>query len=154
MKSLDSLLEDERSAAARLLEILREEHQALARRDMAALEHTVRIKLQQIAELEALGRDRDDTLKADGLVAGREGIESWLRQQPSSRAENKLWEELQNLLIYCQRQNHINGGMVEISRRYAQRALSLLQGQPLEQETYGPTGASGHAIRSSLCTTI
>jgi len=154
MESLEALLERERNATARLLEILREEHQALARRDMAELDHTVRKKLQQIAELEALGRNRDAALKAGGLVAGREGIESRLRRQPNSRAENRLWEELQNLLTDCQRQNHINGGMVEISRRYVQRALSLLQGRPLEQETYGPTGASGYAIRSSLRTSI
>lgn len=153
MISLEALLERERGATAHLLELLRQEHRALASRDMAELDRIVCKKSQQVAELEALGRDRDTILKTRGLDAGREGIESWLRQRSNSAAI-RLWEELQNLLICSRQQNQINGGMVEISRRYTQRALSLLQGQPLEQETYGPTGVSGPAIRSSLYTAI
>lgn len=153
MKSLEALLECERGATAHLLELLREEHRALASRDMTALDRIVRKKSQQVAELETLGHDRDTLLKTCGLVAGREGIESWLRQRSNSTAI-RLWEELQHLLIRSRQQNQINGGMVEINRRYTQRALSLLQGQPLDQETYGPTGVSGPAIRPSLYTTI
>jgi len=153
MKSLEALLEDERGATARLLDALREEHQALVRRDMTALDHAVNKKSQQVAELEILGRDRDAALKAAGHAAGREGIESWLSRQPSGAAR-KLWQELQNLLLRCQRQNLINGGIVETSRRFTQRALSLLQGQSAEPALYGPSGASGPATHPSLYTRI
>jgi len=153
MKSLDTLLEGEHNATVRLLDALREEHQALMRRDMTALDNAVNKKSQQVAELEVLGRDRDAALKAAGHAAGREGIESWLSRQPNG-AVKKLWQELQNLLLRCQRQNQINGGIVETSRRYIQRALSLLQGQSAEPALYGPSGASGPATRSSLYTRI
>lgn len=153
MKSLEAQLERERSAAACLLENLREEYQALARRDIAALDLAVSKKQQQFTELEALGNDRDAGFRACGLAAGREGIETCLHRQPHGAA-HRLWEELQSLLIRCQYQNQINGGMVEISRRHVQRTLSLLQGQSPEQQTYGPSGATGVAIRSSLYTAI
>jgi flagellar biosynthesis/type III secretory pathway chaperone len=153
MKSLNALLEGERSATVRLLDALREEHQALMRRDMTALDHAVNKKSQQVAELEILGRERDAALNATGHTAGREGIESWLSHQPNGAAK-KLWQELQNLLLRCQRQNLINGGIVETSRRYTQRALSLLQGQSAEPALYGPSGTSGPATRSSLYTSI
>jgi flagellar biosynthesis/type III secretory pathway chaperone len=154
MKSLETLLEGEHSTTARLLEALREEHQALVRRDMTALDHAVNKKSQQVAELEMLGRERDAALNAAGHAAGREGIESWLSRQPHGAAK-KLWQELQNLLLRCQRQNLSNGAIVETSRRYTQRALSLLQGQSAEPALYyGPSGASGSATRSSLYTRI
>jgi flagella synthesis protein FlgN len=153
MKSLDALLEGERNATVRLLDALREEHQALTHRDMTALDHAVSKKSQQVAELEILGRDRDAALKTAGHAFGREGIESWLSHQPNGAAK-KLWQELQNLLLRCQRQNQINGGIVETSRRFTQRALSLLQGQSAEPALYGPSGASGPATHSSLYTRI
>ena len=153
MNSPETMLVRECDAGARLLDILCEEHRALTNRDIETLGRIVHEKKQQVIELESLARERDAILRELGFTVGREGIESWLHQR-SNGAALGLWKELQDLLLRGRQQNRINGGLVEINRRCTQRALGLLQGQPPEQEIYGPTGVSSAAVRSSIHTSI
>jgi flagella synthesis protein FlgN len=149
MDSLEILLKQECRALAQLLGTLNEEHQALLRHDMTALDRASNKKQQQVIHLENLARDRDFALRQHGLAAGHEGIEHSLRQQPRSIAQAS-WKELQTLLTRCRQQNLVNGGMVEISQRHVKRTLSLLHGQSPEPQTYGPSGATGAAACSQL----
>jgi flagella synthesis protein FlgN len=147
------LFDQEIEAAARLAQILDQEHAALAGNDPALLEQSVAEKHQMVARLDALGQQRMAALQTAGFSPDRDGVESCIHQSDpdSRRGLANSWERLHNLLEQCRRRNEANGRMLENSRRHIQAALATLQCQPLPTELYGRNGsASTDANSNSL----
>jgi flagellar biosynthesis/type III secretory pathway chaperone len=142
-KGLAELLEAERARAARMLEVLGLEREALARRDFPAIEQAAAEKERLIAALESLAERQNAVLRSAGVVvtAGRLGEALERAGMPDLVP---LWDDLQDLLRRCRQQNLVNGGVIEMSRRFAREVLATLRGTAPGSDLYGRCGERRH----------
>jgi flagellar biosynthesis/type III secretory pathway chaperone len=138
------LLQQEQAYASRLLDVLKAEHEALARRDTDALQQSVADKQELLAQLEASHGRRLQLMHDTGLDAGRDGFDALLSLCAEHGHDlHSSWNALKEVLASCQRQNQVNGAILESSRRTTHRALSvLLGGQADSPELYNQSGKS------------
>ncbi|GAB4290714.1 MAG: hypothetical protein Kow0096_04400 [Thiohalomonadaceae bacterium] len=141
---LGGLLQAEQECAARLLIVLEMEHEAIARRDTDTLQQAVADKQKLLAQLEASHGRRLQLLQTAGLQAGPEGFDTLLAECSGGQGHAELaslWTRTKAALESCQRQNQINGAVLESSRRITLSALSILLGGQAEgSELYNQSG--------------
>lgn len=140
---LEACLEREIQAGVQLLEALQREHRALAARDLAGLDAAVAQKAELVAVMEDCGRERAELLRAAGFTADRAAIDALLdRHDPQRRSPvQRDWNRLLEIGAECQRQNLINGIIIQAGEQQTRQALAILRGQsPLEGGEYGPEG--------------
>ena len=142
--SLDVHFERVIADAMRLLAVLQHEHTLLSGRDPTAIEQATQEKQHFLAQLDASGQAHNAALRAAGYTEHTQSLQDWLEQLDKCTGSQltPLWQRLESLLTACHRQNQLNGGVIEISRRHTQRALSILHGKPEETELYSPGGAT------------
>lgn len=140
--ALGDLLRQELEAAVRLRVVLGTEHEAIARRDTDTLQQAVAEKQELLAHLERSHKQRLALLSASGMDADPDGFVTLLaRCADSGHDWSSRWDELKETLIACQRQNQVNGAVLENSRRATHQALSiLLGGQADSPELYNQAG--------------
>ncbi len=146
---LFQLLDQQLECATLLLETLGHEATALARNNLAALEIAVAEKHRHLERLDVLSRRCDTLLNPDKTPAGRQDMELFLQRRPDSRLED-VWRNLRGIIVQCQLQNQINGGLIEQNRQRVRRALNLLTGQDAEDATYRQNGAVEAAQLANL----
>lgn len=151
---INELLQQEIRLSQQLLEILQSENQALQSNDHDAIQQLIPNKQQAIDSLESLVQQRQSLLKDAGFSADKKGMDSFIRQ--CGGISRGLLEQYRHQLITvassCQRQNEINGIIINASSRYTKNALSILKGQrPGNEVHYGP---NGEKINSSYSTTF
>lgn len=146
--SLEQLLQQEQEAATRLFAVLKAEHEAIARRDTDTLQQVVADKQALLTQLEDSHSQRLQLMQAAGLNSDRDGFDTLLgRCTASGHDLHSSWSELKGSLTSCQRQNQLNGAVLESSRRSTHRALSiLLGGQADSPELYNQTGKSTPSV--------
>lgn len=144
--ALKELLGAQILAGQQLQTTLQQEFTALQSRDPAAIEQAVAAKqncLKQFAELEqqrsrilplAPGQSLDDFLAHHGL---NQDVDL-----------TNLLTELRQIAANCQQQNLVNGGIVDLGKRHAERSLEIICGKPADQ-TYGPAGNTSRKSKSS-----
>jgi len=132
-ETLLQLLHDEQSALQALQATLFQEQEALASNDIDALNQVTETKAQQVEALNGLVVTRGEHLSTLGLGNDLNGIESALRQAPSSKMGQEargLWQENVALLEACHQQNQVNGIIIEAGTRSTRLVLDLLQQPP------------------------
>lgn len=127
-QQLHSLLEAESTLGEQLLSLLQRETTVLEQRDTEALVALTEEKQQLLQVLEEKAAQRSRFLQADGLSQDKAGFEQLLERLGNPPTSLHLWEKLHGLLEQCQRQNQLNGRLLEAGRRHSQQALSLLLG--------------------------
>lgn len=140
---LAGVLREEQECASRLLAVLETEHAAIARRDTDTLQQAVAEKQTLLAQLEASHGRRLQLLQQEGIAAAPQGFDALLAQCSVGHTElTDLWGRTKAVLESCQRQNQINGAVLESSRRITHRALSILLGggQAEGSELYNQAG--------------
>lgn len=149
--SLGHLMQQEQEAAARLFAVLQTEHEAIARRDTDALQQAVADKQALLNQLENSHNRRLQLMQAAGLNSGPDGFDIMLERCAASGHDLFLrWNDLKESLVSCQRQNQLNGAVLESSRRSTHRALSiLLGGQGDSSELYNQAGKSTPSMPGS-----
>jgi flagella synthesis protein FlgN len=143
LHQLDTSLQREIQAGEQLLESLRREHQALVANDPNRLNEAVAHKDGLVAAMEACGRERTTLLREAGYDADRAAMGKLLdRHDPQRRSGvQRAWTRLLELGAECQRQNLINGIIIQAGQLHTQQALAILRGQPAEiGGEYGPEG--------------
>ncbi|MCU0936332.1 MAG: flagellar protein FlgN [Gammaproteobacteria bacterium] len=142
-KGLADLIEAERARAERMLEVLGLEREALARRDFPAIEQAAAEKERLIAALESLAERQTAALRSAGVTVtgGRLGEALERAGLPDLVP---LWDDLQDLLGQCRQQNLVNGGVIEMSRRFAREVLATLRGTAPGSDLYGRCGERRH----------
>lgn len=134
------ILQQETEAIKVLLDVLQREHQALGRRDVALIHDILAEKEQQLAQLDQLAQQRNQLLQQLGLSTDKSGFDSFIASD-SSGLLAKHWAGLEGLLRECQRQNQVNGTLLEAGKQVAQQTLSILTGQDMSQnELYNQSG--------------
>lgn len=146
---LDDCVARELDASNRLLEALREENAALMTRNAAHIEQSVDTKSRALAEFDAIDRERENLVRESGQAENRQDFLSNQITDCAPQRRNRLldnWMRLLELTGECQRQNSINGALIQSGLRHTRQALSLLKGQTqAESLQYGPGGHTPHS---------
>lgn len=123
------IMQREMEHCTQLLQVLHREHTAVTNNTPDLLEQAAQEKLHWLQQVEALAGRRAEALR----------VASDLSTHPDVVAR---WQQVQRIMLECQRQNQINGSVIELSSRHTLRALSLLRGQSTDQTVYSATGAT------------
>jgi flagella synthesis protein FlgN len=134
-----------------LLKILRQEYAAMANNDLPAIETQVNIKQELVKNIQENEQNFAAQMENTGIRLDQQGIDAAL-EGVDPREKQKVisfWDELRDLAEQCQRQNEINGRVLEINKINTQRLLNILRGQmPETQTTYGPSGKTNSKSES------
>jgi len=135
----------------RMVELLRQSHAIFSGRDAALIERTAAIIYTEVEKLQALERRREALVTGCGFSADKQGIEACLSACLPDERPRELWHRLLGLATQARSLNQINAGIVETSRRHAQKALNLIRGQVPGGELYSRGGLTrGYAGSRSL----
>ncbi len=126
-------LNGERDALRTFVVLLEQEQESLLSTDTDALLALAEQKTKQSDKIQALARERRESLP-DSL-----STEKWL--QANSPEGLALWHAIRQLAEQAQRQNHLNGELIQLKMRYNQQALVALVGAT--QHAAGIYGADG-----------
>ena len=138
-EDLGKVLRQETETANQLLNALRKERTALGRRDLEATEAVAREKDKLVTRLESLANRQNELLSSTGIDFSRKKVDEALKGLGLGSLA-KQWLRLLDILADCRQQNLINGGIIEMSRRFSQQVLDTLRGASLDDELYGPGG--------------
>ncbi len=108
-----------------MLSQLEQEHLALQDLHSKDLEQIVREKQQTTEALEQQVRLHGALLSQMGLAQEKDATSRLIATEPSP-ALSKLWQDIRETAERCQKQNEINGQIIEASRQQTQRAIEVL----------------------------
>ncbi|VAW97415.1 hypothetical protein MNBD_GAMMA23-920 [hydrothermal vent metagenome] len=143
-RNITPLLEDIANYLEQLFHALENEYTALSNNDLQAIESIAQEKTILMEQLEDLNKERHTLLEAAGLNLSENGIDDFLNS--STLADNPvlktLWGNISSLSKQCEKQNNINGIIIENNKRHTENALSILQGKQQTTELYSSKGQS------------
>lgn len=113
--------------AGELLAVLETEYAVVMERDTAELERVIDRKRGLIEALEELQQQNVAILGVAGIGGDRRGMEEAIGRCGTTAAET-AWQAMRDKILACERQNTINGKLLESSKRVTQQALSILLG--------------------------
>lgn len=143
---LEAVLDATGQQLTRLYRVLENEHLALRDNDLSVLEAASNEKHQLSAHIDTLEKHRSQLIVQAGFTADATGMAALvgtLEQQygPVPQLVQR-WQALQRLIRKCDRQNRINGLLLERSRHRVAAIVALLQGGGQDNEIYDPHGAT------------
>lgn len=151
LHGLSTCLQREIQMSVQLLETLRREHKALTTNNLVLLNETVAQKGEQIAAMDDCSRERNALLHEAGFGTDRTALEKLLDlYDPQRRTPvQREWTRLLEIGAECQRQNLVNGIIIQAGQQHTRQALAILRGQPaVTTGEYGPEGGR-HSTASS-----
>jgi len=136
LAALSSYLEE-------LSKLLLKEETALAEQELPEIELIADKKNQLTSQVEQAEQIRQSHCKQLSISPDKRGIQSWLRDKPSSiqLQISELWKRITYLGQKCTNQNQVNGILVAHLQRHTQDALSILRGAVAGQDSYSKKGA-------------
>lgn len=141
-----ALLGQEQLAVEELITVLQQEHDALGRRVAEDVTQAVAAKEKALFALHQLAQQRAQLMQQAGLNTDKEGFNSFITSDTSGQLEQR-WAELEERLRECQRQNQINGSLLESGRQATQEVLSILTGRDFSQnELYNQKGRTSSSL--------
>jgi flagella synthesis protein FlgN len=125
-----------------LLDTLVKERESIHKssRDTAAIEKYAGDKQQLIDKLALLDKDKNRLLAQCNFENSRAGIEGCIQWCDSGTRLMQQWQQLLQLLTECRNANTTNGIIIESTQRSVRHALSILYGQPQQNNAYTATG--------------
>lgn len=139
LEPLGPILAQETEVAQELLSVLLREREALGQRALEAMQEMAERKDRLVQSLEGLSSRQDALLRQAGIDPQGAKLEVELREMGMGPLAEQ-WSALRNVLKDCQQENQINGGIIEISRRFAEQVLDTLRGAAPDGRLYGPSG--------------
>ena len=139
------MLQRELGQLTQLEVVLGQEHEALKLRDAAEITKNTEAKQQLILAIETLGRERMTLLQGAGQGTDKESLLAFVDAEPQLRSR---WDELEALLLRCQKQNQINGMLLEKGKQQTQQMLGILLGEGTRKETelYNANGSTSSSF--------
>lgn len=123
-----------------LLKVLEAEADALRRADAEALSILCNAKLERVASLQALARERAQAMKSAGMTDDLAGVKGWLAQAGDATAVREDWDQLTQLALEAKRQNDVNGRLAARQRWHFDAALGALLQAAGVSSIYGADG--------------
>ena len=144
LKHVSELIQQELKLCQSLHDILLAEFAALKQRDDAAsLDKVIQEKLECTLALEKNENDLFRIITAEGFTQSKQGLQDFLDSIESDSDTFNIkpaWLELRAMVVNCQRQNQVNGRILNISMINTQQALNLLSGREHNPPTYDNQG--------------
>jgi flagella synthesis protein FlgN len=153
MQQLSSILQSELHLSTQLSQLLQQEREALRNADLNLIQQLIQQKQPHVVQLEQLGRQREQLVKAAGFPGGKAGLEAFIANHSEAEAQHlsSLLAKLRKVAQSCREFNQINGGIVNVNRQYLGRAISILRGRDPETSSYGPGGEyTSQVVRQPL----
>ena len=128
--------------AQRLMSLLQDERNVLSTNDSSALENITNSKEQLAEAIQISTRQCGQYLQKAGFGDNNQSLSEYIKtcSEPFSTKFESMWHNLQSILKQCQEENRINGKLINSSQRRIKQALSILQGQPVDEDLYGSGG--------------
>lgn len=136
------ILDNEIEQSQRLLELLRVEHDLLQKGSPQQLQDQLEQKKQQLTQVEAAVLTHNRFIEQQGLVADKQGTETFIQQCSENQRVTATWQRFTSLLEACHKQNELNGGAVQLNQRHVTQSLDILRGISQSDKTYGASGES------------
>jgi flagellar biosynthesis/type III secretory pathway chaperone len=135
----EQLLQLDIDLSQKLLDILREERQALEARQYADFETLLGSKAQLVAGLEQNTNTRRHWLQNQGFTSEAESL---LSARTNASGVASLWEQAAELWRDCQKANQINEQVCRRTQVVVENVLDVLRGQHGQKATYNAQGQS------------
>ncbi len=146
LNHLTQLLETLENTSTLLNEALKQEATILSSSNSEALITTSSQKKSLVSQLEKNTKVLHVFLVKKGVKEGLYGLEALLdniKVQEPELIIHQLWDSIQNLINQNKELNFSNGSIIELNKRYTQRAIDVLHGKSeLSHHTYGANGLS------------
>ena len=126
------ILQDELGQMTRLEVVLGLEYEALQQRDSDALIKNTQEKQQLITAIESRGRERLELLQGAGYGIDKEAVLGFIDAEPQLR---RRWDELEVVLLRCQKQNQVNGILLEKDKQLTKQLMGILLGEGSRKNT-------------------
>ena len=136
--TLQQLIEAELEAAQQLLEILKQEYEALQQPTPDDLEQVIVKKLEQLKRMAEQSESRNAFFSKQSFGATPESIEQYIGDQGSET--RKAWADLCETAQQLEQQNLANGGLISLGQQRTQIALNIITANSNENKTYGKEG--------------
>lgn len=143
-KKFIPLLQEISNYLQQLLAALNNEHEALEKNNITSIHNFANEKIILMEHLEDLNKERRVILDDAGLDLTSSGISDFLQNSNSPRSPQMktLWDDISALSKQCEKQNNINGIVIEANKRRTEEALSILQGKQQNTDLYSNKGKS------------
>jgi flagellar biosynthesis protein FlgN len=151
LNPLRAMLHEDSQSIAQLSELLKTERSLLEKRQLDSMSEVVATKDRILGDLSFNAKQREQILKTAGLSTDLAGWELLLLKDPSTRSLIPDWQKLTEDFKACQRENDINGKMINRSKQTLSHLLNLLRGQVAAPSLYTQKGStssysSGHTV--------
>jgi len=150
-QQLFAQLQNDVSTCEKLLDLLGQEQEALAERNIEVLDTIIEHKTQQLEVLEKSAQLRTDWTRQSlgGATIDDSMIkERWQAIISSSEAPqiSEQWEKLKVLQAKCKAANEVNGKILARNQKTFSRLLDIVRGQHSTPNLYSASGKStgGH----------
>ncbi|MFV2056046.1 MAG: flagella synthesis protein FlgN [Thiohalomonadales bacterium] len=122
---------------------LRDEQSALSNNNLPVFEKSVERKISHTGTLEAIEKSIFCLLDDSGYTMDKSGIADYIATCHNKTEENTikaLWKDLAKTLVECQKQNQINGRILNSASVNIRQALEILTGKRGTSKTYSSQG--------------
>lgn len=144
---LTQQLKQDTHACESLLDLLNQEKEALANRDMDRLDQLIAAKTEQLELLENSARQRTEWAR-QYLGAGNADVkqvqEAWQSMLETANVPEitATWERLKELQQSCKAANEVNGKILARNHKTFERLLGIVRGQTTTPNLYSASGKS------------
>jgi len=130
--------------AQQLMALLQEERNIISSNDGIALEEVTLSKEKLAETIQISTQHFNQHLQQAGFGNNNLSLSKYFETcvEPVATQFKTTWQNLQLVLKQCQDENRINGRLLNSSQRRIKQALSILQGQSIEEDLYGSGGES------------
>lgn len=153
LQTLKGVLEQQHTQLLKMLDILRQEHQALRSNNLEEFENIVQKKHQQVKKLEQIQPKLDSVEHMIGGVLAKSTFAAFIQRMPEGAAKSAiktLWKNFQKTLEECNLQNKTNNRILSASAINVKQALNILRGNPDQpaENIYGKSGQQQDKMHS------
>lgn len=134
--SLETILAATRNNMQQLLRALKNESELLKKNNIEALESITQKKLLLTEQIENSEKQRVHFLTQHQLDPDEP--QQWLKNSTL----NSIWQEIKTDSAACQKQNQINGLVINNNRNKIQAQLDILNATPAVELVYSSSGTS------------
>jgi flagellar biosynthesis protein FlgN len=145
---LNEMLAQDSSAVTQLTSLLLGERKLLEQRQHQGMQEIVDQKDQHLDALSFNVKKRAQLLKSVGLAQTPAGWEQLLTSHPATQALVTEWRALNDAFVACQKENEINGRMINRSKQTLTHLLNLIRGQVVVPSLYTQKGTATNQSNS------
>lgn len=145
---LQDMLMHDATAVVQLKALLLRERELLEQRKPDGMQEIILQKDRLLDGLAFNAKQRAQLLRASQLPNNLEGWITLLQRHPETQGLVTSWQSVTNEFVACQKENEINGRMINRSKQTLTQLLNLIRGQVAAPSLYTQKGSTTHHNQS------